>query len=40
MSKSFIAILACAAAALVAKQTGAFSVLKSTAFPGKQPGGF
>jgi YVTN family beta-propeller protein len=40
MSKSVFTVLACAAVALVAKETGAFSVLKSTVAPGKQPGGF
>src|SRR5689334_21587990 len=40
MSKSFFAVLACAALALVAKETGAFSVLKSAAALGKQSGGF
>src|SRR5438128_2011978 len=43
MSKSvfaIFAILGCAALALIGKETGAFSVLKSTAAIGKQPGGF
>src|ERR1051326_4590319 len=40
MSKSVFAVLACAAFALIAKETGAFSVLKSAATLGKQPGGF
>jgi YVTN family beta-propeller protein len=40
MSKSVFAILACAALALVASETGAFSVLKSAAALGRQPAGF
>ena len=40
MSKSLFAVIACAALALVAKESGAFSVLKSAAALGKQPGGF
>ena len=40
MSKSILTVLACAALALVAKEIGAFSILKSAATLGKQPGGF
>src|SRR5215469_11939776 len=40
MSKSVLTLLAGAALALVAKETGAFSVLKSAAALGKQSGGF
>src|SRR5438552_3815209 len=40
MSKSFFVVLACGALALIGKETGAFSVLKSTAVIGKQPAGF
>src|SRR5260370_14819816 len=43
MSKSVFAafaVLSCAVLALIGKETGAFSVLKSTAAIGKQPGGF
>src|ERR1043166_4031325 len=43
MSKSVFAafaVLACAALALIGKETGAFAVLKSTVNIGKQPGGF
>jgi YVTN family beta-propeller protein len=40
MSKSVFVLLACAGLGLVAKETGAFSVLKSAVAIGKQPGGF
>jgi YVTN family beta-propeller protein len=40
MSKSLLTILACAAFAVAAKETGVFSVLKSAAAMGKQPGDF
>jgi YVTN family beta-propeller protein len=40
MSKSLFLVLACAGVILIGKETGAFSVLKSTAVIGKQPGGF
>ena len=43
MSKSVFAVFAvlgCAALGLIGKESGAFSVLKSTATIGKQPGGF
>jgi len=40
MSKSVFAVLACAALALAAKETGVFGVLKSAAMMGRQPAGF
>ena len=40
MRKSFVLAFACLAAAIVAKETAVFSVLKSAAAIGKQPAGF
>src|SRR5215831_8826980 len=40
MSKSLLTVLVCAALVVAAKETGAFSVLKSAAALGRQPAGF